>query len=183
MKLRGLIDEDIANYKKTSMFLIFPNCSFKCDKENGTTICQNLSLMSEPIIEISKEEIAERYINNPLTHAIVCGGLEPFDSEFDLIPFIDTIRNRYHCNDDIVIYTGYTEEELQNGYRSHKTTTDLYKNQYSVLKEYKNIIIKYGRFIPNDKHHYDKVLGVELASSNQYAVGYNMEICDENSIE
>ena len=37
------------------------------------------------------------------------------------------------------------------------------------LKSYKNIIIKFGRFIPNDKPHRDTILGVNLASSNQYA--------------
>ena len=37
-----------------------------------------------------------------------------------------------------------------------------------ILKKYSNIIIKFGRFIPNQKPHYDPVLGVELASDNQY---------------
>ena len=31
------------------------------------------------------------------------------------------------------------------------------------------IIIKYGRFIPNQQKHYDEILGVYLASDNQYA--------------
>ena len=33
----------------------------------------------------------------------------------------------------------------------------------------KNIIIKFGRFIPNRPSRYDEVLGVELASDNQFA--------------
>ena len=32
-----------------------------------------------------------------------------------------------------------------------------------------NIIIKYGRFIPDQQPHYDEILGVNLASSNQGA--------------
>ena len=32
-----------------------------------------------------------------------------------------------------------------------------------------NIIVKFGRFIPNSPHIYDTLLGVELASNNQYA--------------
>ena len=34
---------------------------------------------------------------------------------------------------------------------------------------YSNIIIKFGRFIPNREPHFDEVLGVNLASNNQYA--------------
>ena len=64
---------------------------------------------------------------------------------------------------DVVIYTGYTKEELQN---------KIYKDNISYLdklKQYKNIIIKYGRYIPDQEPHYDEVLGVNLASDNQYA--------------
>lgn len=37
--LKGLVEEDFINYKKPSMFLIFPYCSFKCDEECGRDIC------------------------------------------------------------------------------------------------------------------------------------------------
>ena len=37
------------------------------------------------------------------------------------------------------------------------------------LKKYPNIVVKYGRYIPNSESHYDEVLGITLASSNQYA--------------
>ena len=37
-----------------------------------------------------------------------------------------------------------------------------------ILKKYKNIIVKFGRFIPNQEKQYDEVLGVYLASNNQY---------------
>ena len=59
--------------------------------------------------------------------------------------------------DDIVIYTGYTEAEC-------KASCYIYD-----LLRYKNIIIKFGRFVPNQEPHYDEVLGVMLASDNQYA--------------
>lgn len=163
MMLRGLVDEDVANYRKTSMYLIFPNCSFKCDKECGKAVCQNSSLTTAPLIEIQTETICERYINNILTSAIVCGGLEPFDSKFDLLTFIDNLRHKYQCNDDIVIYTGYTEEELNNPDLGEQHS--LFEN---IIK-YPNIIIKFGRFIPDEESHYDEVLGVKLASTNQYA--------------
>lgn len=161
MKLRGMHDEDFVNYKKPSMFLIFPYCDFKCDKENGNKICQNSSLIQEPIIEVSSHLLIARYHMNPLTSAIVIGGLEPFyEISFNsLLNFISHFRAT--SEDDIVIYTGYTEEES--------------KEYIEVLKQFKNIIIKFGRFIPNQEHHFDEILGVELASDNQYAKAYNYE--------
>lgn len=159
IKIRGLIDEDIVNYKKCSMYIAFPYCSFKCGKE----YCQNYNLTNAAIYEVSFEEICERYINNPLSSAIVLGGLEPFDSPFDLMGIIDTLRRKYNCEDDIVIYTGYTEDELT-------TPSDLNLNVlYQNLSKYKNIIIKYGRYLPNEETHFDEILGVKLASNNQYA--------------
>ena len=32
-----------------------------------------------------------------------------------------------------------------------------------------NIIIKFGRFVPMQQPHFDPILGVNLASDNQYA--------------
>ncbi len=153
MKLKGLVDYDICNYKQPSMFLIFPYCTFKCDKENGSQICQNSALTHEPEVEIRNIDVVQRYLNNSLTHAIVCGGLEPFDSWDDLWSFICVFRG--FSKDPIIIYTGYREEEI-----SEKIT---------ALSQLNNIIVKFGRFIPNSPHIFDTILGVELASNNQYA--------------
>lgn len=154
MKIKNIVEEDFVNYFKPSMFILFNKCSFKCDKEAGCTICQNSTLAYEPDIEIDYSTIVDRYINNPITKAIVLGGLEPFDSK-ELLMFIEYVRD---CVDDeIVIYTGYTEEEISD---------EIKWLQKSGIK---NIIIKFGRFIPNQEKHYDEVLGVELASPNQYA--------------
>ena len=152
MKLKGINDYDICNYKKPAMFLIFPYCSFKCDKECGVNVCQNSALAREPVIEVRVADIVHRYLDNPLTHAVVCGGLEPFDSAQDLILFITYFR--MHSKDPIIIYTGYKEEELIE--------------QIKFLQQFDDIIVKFGRFIPNSPHIFDTVLGVELASNNQY---------------
>ena len=37
------------------------------------------------------------------------------------------------------------------------------------LSVYPNIIVKFGRYVSNQEKHYDDVLGVYLASNNQYA--------------
>ena len=153
MKLKGLDDYDICNYKEPSMFLIFPNCTFKCDKECGRQICQNSALAHEPEAEIRNIDVVQRYLNNSLTHAVVCGGLEPLDSWEELWSFICVFRA--FSKDPIIIYTGYKEEEVQD--------------KIKFLSQINNIIVKFGRFIPNSPHIFDTVLGVELASNNQYA--------------
>lgn len=154
MLLKGVIFEDFVNYKKTSMVLEFPYCSFKCDKECGEPVCQNGALAQEPNISVSVTDILMKYKSNPITEAIVFQGLEPFESFTDMRMIIDMLRNYLSCNDDVVIYTGYNKEEIAN--------------KIEVLKKFKNIIIKFGRFIPNSKKKFDEVLGVELASENQY---------------
>lgn len=157
MHVKQIIFEDFVNYKKPSMFIGFSKCSFKCDKEFGSCICQNSSLANSPSIKISEKEIAEKYISNPITSSIVCGGLEPFDTFEELISLITEIRNL--TDDDIVIYTGYKYEEI--------------KDKINILKKINNIIVKFGRYIPNSSKRYDDVLGIYLSSENQYALRLN----------
>lgn len=155
MILKNIIAEDFTNYHKASMYLIFPYCDFKCDKEQGIKICQNSSLLQSANIKISVDSIIERYINNKITKAVVCGGLEPMDSFNDLFDFVSKLRTTYNCDDDIIIYTGYYKEEILD--------------KIADLKNFNNIIIKFGRYIPNQKSHFDPILKIELASNNQYA--------------
>ena len=156
MKLRGIVDEDFSNYKLPSMFLIFPYCNFKCCIEAGNDICQNMDVIKEPIVDISIDDIIERYLNNSISKAIVCGGLEPLDSYDELKEFINVLRWDYDCHDPIVIYTGYVADEVIEKVIS--------------LSKFDNIIVKFGRFIPDQPSHFDEILGVELASPNQYSV-------------
>lgn len=149
MKIKGLISEDFVNYKKASMTIIFPYCTFKCGKD----YCQNSSLAKAPIIEVSTDDLVNKYINNPITEAVVMQGLEPFDSWNDLKEFVQKLRE--YSNDDIIIYTGYNKDEASK-----------YIEELSV---YPNIIVKFGRFVPNQEKHYDDILGIYLISNNQYA--------------
>ena len=155
MELKGLTDEDFVNYKKPSLFLSLPYCTFKCDKENGCQLCQNMELTKAPTYDFDTEDIVKHYLENDITKAVVFGGLEPLDSFPDVVEFVELLRHKYNCNDDIVIYTGYNKEEITE--------------YISILKKYTNIIIKYGRFRPNKTPRYDEVLGITLVSDNQYA--------------
>lgn len=153
MKIKNLIDEDFVNFKVPSMFISTTKCNFKCDKECGRVVCQNSALATAPIFDIEDKKIIKRYLDNDITEAIVIGGLEPFDTFDEMYSFIWKFRQL--SSDTIVIYTGYYPSEIAE--------------QLKKLFKFKNIIIKFGRFIPNDKTKYDQVLGVTLSSSNQFA--------------
>lgn len=153
MKIKNLIDEDFVNFKVPSMFISTTKCNFKCDKECGRVVCQNSALATAPIFDIEDKKIIKRYLDNDITEAIVIGGLEPFDTWEEMYSFIWKFRQL--SSDTIVIYTGYYPSEIAE--------------QLKKLFKFKNIIIKFGRFIPNDKTRYDQVLGVTLSSSNQFA--------------
>ena len=157
MKIKGLVDEDVVNYKQTSMFIILGTCDWKCCIEGGfdVSICQNSTLAKADEIELSIENIYHRYINNPITEAIVIGGLEPFTKFIDIYSLIKYFRDN-NCNDTFVIYTGYYPHELMP--------------QLKALNEFDNIIIKFGRYKQNTPSRFDEILGVELSSDNQYAV-------------
>lgn len=153
MKIKGIVQEDFCNYKHPSMLINFPRCSFKCEKEAGKALCQNSALVNSPDIETNVNSLVDKYLSNQITYAIVCAGLEPFDSYEDLKELISAIRRK--CLDDIIIYTGYNKSEILR--------------YIAELQQFPNIIVKYGRYIPNQKSHFDKLLGIYLASDNQYA--------------
>ena len=155
MKLKGIIFEDMINYKKISMVLEFPYCNFKCDREFGCSVCQNSQLSKESDIDIPTWEVICRYMSDFITSAVVMQGLEPFDSWEDVLEFISMLRDTYNCDDDVVIYTGYNKDEVADYIRE--------------LQKFENVIIKFGRYVPGQEPHMDDVLGVNLASDNQYA--------------
>lgn len=155
MRLKGVVMEDFINYMKPSLFLITSICDWKCCYESNlpVTTCQNESIIRQETKDFSNESIYQAYINNDISKSICIGGLEPmlqFNELYDLIKYF---RDQ-GCNDEFVIYTGYNENEIDD--------------KVNTLKQFNNIIIKFGRFKPNDESHYDEVLGIRLISSNQY---------------
>lgn len=155
MWLKGISDEDFVNYKVPSMFIATAHCDFKCDRDCGKPVCQNAELAQADPIHTDDDYLIRRYLKNSITHAIVFGGLEPFDQWQELFPFIQKLRMQYGCVDPVVIYTGYREDEIDGMLR--------------FLMSLPNIIVKFGRFVPDQEPHMDEVLGVKLASDNQYA--------------
>lgn len=155
--VKDIVDENFQDYKKPSMFIACVKCDFKCLKELNLSldICQNMEIYRMPSKKIPIPEIFNRYKSNPITSAVVLGGLEPILQFEEILNLISYFRSN-KCSDDFVIYTGYYPDEI--------------KKEVQKLKEFDNIIIKYGRFIPDAKSKFDEVLGVTLSSENQFAV-------------
>lgn len=155
--LRGVVDEDFVNYKKASMFLGTAFCDWKCCREIGVapSACQNhQTVTSSKARAIPIESLCRRYLQNPITSAVVFGGLEPFLQTEEVLAFVRTLRGM-GCEDDIVIYTGYEPNEVSK--------------PLELLRNYPNIVVKFGRYRPNSDGVFDPTLGVHLASSNQHA--------------
>ncbi len=154
--VKTIVDEWYQDYKVPSMFIAFPHCGFKCEHESGVACCQNSSLAKAPTFQINIEDVVSRYLSNPITKAVVFGGLEPLDDYEQMLNLVAELRE--HTADDIVIYTGYTRDECEE------------RGWLETLRNYPNIIIKFGRFIPNSTPRQDDVLGLILASENQFAM-------------
>ena len=155
MRIKDIVDENLQDYKKTSMFICTSFCDGKCYKELGVdcSLCHNNKILLQPIIDMADSSIVNRYINNPITHAVVIGGLEPFDQFNELVSLISKFREK--TDDDIVIYSGFYKNEVED--------------KINILSKYKNIIVKFGRFMPNKERVFDSVLGVYLANEEQHA--------------
>ncbi len=158
MRVKNIIDEDFVNYKKPSMFIATCYCDWKCCTEQGLNIsvCQNSVTAQQKTIDIPADEIFRRYVNNPISQAVVFGGLEPI-KQFDEVVEVISIFRENNNNDTFVIYTGYDLNEISR------------ECEY-LKRNFSNIILKTGRYVPNNKRHYDSVLGINLISDNQKGI-------------
>jgi len=156
MKVRGVVAEDFVNYKMPSMFITSAVCDWKCCTEQNidTAICQNQPLMQVHEFEASPESLFELFTSNDITKAVVIGGLEPM-LQFDEVREVIRYFREHGENCPFVIYTGYYPFEIEGA--------------LGVLQSFRPVIVKFGRYRPDLDGRYDEVLGVTLASSNQYA--------------
>ena len=131
MIIKGIKEEDFLQYKLPSMLVAFPSCTFKCEKECSCKgMCQNGALANSPNIEISAKAIVDRYLSNSISEALVCGGLEPFDTYSQLLELLTEFRSR--CDHPVIIYTGFYKNEIKH------------KLDY-IIKFIPNVIIKFLR--------------------------------------
>ena len=148
--------DDFVQYKKPCVVVCFPNCTWKCCTEAGipTSVCQNQEMCELKDIDITPEDVYNLYKESLFAESICCSGLEPMLQFDDVLSLLKYFRE-HDCNADFVVYTGYYRNEIED--------------KVQELAKYKNVIVKFGRYVPNQGKHYDEVLGVWLASDNQYA--------------
>lgn len=151
-----IIDADIVNYHEATFNILAGiSCTFKCCLDNPT-VCQNSDLCKNTPIRFSIQKLIERFNNQHIAQSVTLQGLECLDNLKQVLWFIYYFRQTNQ--EPIIIWTGYTKEECE----------DLIYLITEVM-HWNNIIIKFGRFIMNRPSRYDEVLGVTLASDNQYA--------------
>ena len=129
------------------------SCSFKCCPEHPE-ICQNNPLCQQRVKHVFISKLVNQYVRQKLASSITIQGLEPLDNLIELLWFLWYLRKQ--TSDAVFVWTGYTEEEAE---WFIKVIKDLNLD---------NIFIKFGRFVLNGEPRFDDVLGVVLASSNQY---------------
>lgn len=143
------IKDTFNDYKKSSIYICGTICNLDCKH------CFNKDLRNKENVTIETKTFIKKYIlNNNIKESIVMSGLNWFDEFDNLLEFVAVFRN--YSDIDIVIYTGNTECELYD--------------KLKFLKQFPNIIVKFGRYMANSESIYDDILGVTLASNNQYAV-------------
>lgn len=139
----------LNNYKKAGLYVpIGITCTWKCEK------CCNVKYRkNDKYILENSDSIINSYKENKLVESLILSGLEPFDNFTQLEVLITEFRNA--SDDDIVIYSGYEEKEITEC--------------LEVLKGL-NIIVKIGRYYPDKSSKFDNILGITLASENQYGI-------------
>lgn len=155
------LEENYQDYKESSLKIVTSICDFKCCTEQGidVSVCANHSYANNIPNKVKNKSILAIYNNmRPFCSSIVFGGLEPLKQLVELYGTCKYLRDN-GVEDDIVIYTGYYPHELN-------------PHDMLLLISLKKVIIKFGRYIPNTTSRYDEVLGVVLASKNQFAVRF-----------
>lgn len=169
MRIRGRITEDFVNYKQPGLFVPCCYCDFKCchDLDTDHSMCQNSAISEVEPMMVDNEAILDAFKESLIAKVVIFGGLEPIWQIDEIEELLALFRDN-GVNAPFVIYTGYNEDEVERFVER--------------LLPYGNIVVKYGRYIPDDDPHYDAVLGVMLASSNQYAKEYNTNMEDMDAI-
>lgn len=171
MRIKAIKADDYTNYRDpegwSSLFVGMGTCDWKCCIAAGIPIetCQNSELARAPIVELDATSLLKRYALE--SGSVVVGGLEPFNDMGSLKELATAYRDFVNYLslggetklDKFVVYTGYNPDEV----------IDRVEEIYNIVKERLTFIVKFGRFVPGQKPHTDKVLGVDLASDNQYA--------------
>lgn len=122
--------------------------------ESYTGFSLDTDYMSQMVSCCLSGDVAGGLEAERLRKAVVIGGMEPMMQIGEVTALISLFREN-GCTAPFVIYTGYYPSEISK--------------ELDALRPLGNIVVKFGRFIPNKPSRYDDVLGIELSSDNQFA--------------
>lgn len=148
--------EVFQDYKKSAILFSTCYCNWKCCHEAGIpeSVCQNQKVAQQREVYLPFESVLKK-VNQSFTDAVIFGGLEPMLQADEVVQCIQYLR-QHGVKKDIVVYTGYYVEEIDEETLAYLAMND--------------VILKCGRYIPDRKPKFDAVLGITLASDNQYGV-------------
>ena len=146
-----LFSEYLETKKDYVLYVYFP------DRTDETLLFNTTNDLDKVLLncKIDKKEynFTENQKNEFINHFKVVFSKDYIDKSNELIELIRSFIEQ--TNDDIVVFTRYYENEISD--------------KIEELKKFPNIIVKFGRYKPNQEPHKDEVLGVNLANSEQYA--------------
>ena len=148
------IREVVGDWSCNAALIATAFCDWKCELEGTLTkcACQNSHLARLPNYDLTYADIIDIYSKYDTVSALIFAGLEPLLQLTDVLGLIEVFREDF--SDPVIIYTGYNKDEIFEALES--------------LSEYSDIYMKFGRYIAGHKPHRDPLVGVELASDNQY---------------
>lgn len=104
LRIAGVIRESIVDGPGLRFVVFTQGCTHGCEG------CHNPATHAlDGGYEISAQRILTEFFKNPLLKGITLSGGEPFLQPDELIPIAKEVKER---GKDVVIYTGYTLEEL-----------------------------------------------------------------------
>lgn len=106
LRIAGVIRESIVDGPGLRFVVFTQGCPHLCKG------CHNPATHAlDGGYEISHERILTEFFKNPLLKGITLSGGEPFLQPLELLPIAKAVREG---GKDVVIYTGYTLEQLMN---------------------------------------------------------------------
>ena len=162
-KQKAFADYYIESLNATESYKIAYNCSYNTARTNGARLLANANI-KEYIDEVMSAKDESRIASQDEILQILTDIARGVTEE-EVVQFSQlgeelrttrkpTIKDRMGMS-SIDYATLFKKEEILN--------------HINWLQQFENIIIKFGRYIPNQGKHFDEILGIWLSSDNQYA--------------
>ncbi|MCH4890037.1 radical SAM protein [Acidaminobacter sp. JC074] len=123
-------------------------CALDCNI--GCKGCFNQSLKEAPIFYKKADEVLDEIMSNPFNEGVILAGLEWSLQPSELMAMIKSCASK---NIPVIVYTG------------HKIETFL--RRVPKIKNYPEVLIKYGAYDESKLSLTHEAYGVRLASTNQ----------------